>query len=110
MTKPTSITRIFAVAVGASLLLALLDYSRVDTKSSVPQILEVRVQRDGAIEAEGHRFQDAKDFEVFLRERRPKIVHVIPATDASYVSVNGAMKAIQNVGNIDIGLVGNEKF
>jgi biopolymer transport protein ExbD len=64
---------------------------------------------DGTIDTDGHRFQEAKGFEAFLRERKPSVVHVQPATDATYEGVSGAMKAIQDVGGIDTGLVGNEK-
>jgi biopolymer transport protein ExbD len=110
MARALWIKRVAGVAVGVIFLFSLLQCSRSGGNSSNQQPLDVRVLRDGSIEADGHRFEEAKEFEAYLRKRRPSTVHVRPATDATYEGVNGAMKAIQNVGDIDIGVVGNEKF
>jgi len=70
----------------------------------------VRAIADGSIAFDKRRYETAKDFQAFLRERRPPTVYVRPARDASYNDVARVMTAIQETGGIDVGLVGNEKF
>jgi len=46
--------------------------------------------------------------EGFLRARKPAKIRLLPSPGVSYQDVAGAMKAIQDVGGADIGLVGNK--
>ena len=91
MGRPLWIRRFAEAALYVCIFVSLLQCSRPNDNSSNKQPLDVRVLMDGTIEADGHRFQEAKGFEAFLRERRPSAVHVRPATDATYENVSGAV-------------------
>jgi biopolymer transport protein ExbD len=110
MANALRIKRVAAVAFCVCFLFPLSQCFRSESTSGKEPPLDVLVLRDGSIEVDGHRYQRAKDFEAFLRERKPSTVHLRPAQDATYENVSGALKAIQDVGGINIGLVGNERF
>ena len=74
----------------------------------IQQFLEIRVGNE-SIEADGRSFSNSADLEAFLRERKPARIHIVPSTKSvSYKRVAEVMKAIQDTGGADIGLVGNE--
>jgi len=69
--------------------------------------LEIRVGNE-SFEAEGRSFSNSVDLEAFLRERKAARIHVVPSSKTvSYKRVEEVMKAIQDTGGADIGLVGN---
>jgi len=64
--------------------------------------------RPGSYEIEGKAFKSSAELEGFLRARKPAKIRLLPSPGVSYQDVAGAMKAIQDVGGADIGLVGNK--
>jgi biopolymer transport protein ExbD len=102
--------RASSIALCAFSFLGLSSCSRRDSDSGNQKPLDVQVLRDGSIALDGKRYETVKDFQAFLRERRPPTVYVRPAKDASYKDVARTMTAIQEVGGIRVGIVGNEKF
>jgi hypothetical protein len=61
-------------------------------------------------EIDGRSFETAAELEAYLRVLKPSEVRVMPSAHAQYDRVRGALEAIQRVGGIGIGLVGNARF
>jgi len=56
-------------------------------------------------EVDGQPFLNSADLEAFLRDRKPEKIYLIPARDATYEQVRGALSAIQGIGGVDVILV-----
>jgi hypothetical protein len=75
--------------------------------SRIQPPLEIRVG-DDSYEAEGRSFSNPVALEAFLRERKATRIHVVLSSKTvSYKRGEEVMKAIQDTGGADIGLVGN---